>query len=228
MTYHFEPIGLIESCFKEKFGTPRQPGLAPAARAILRLNPSREMQEAVRDLEGFTHIWVIFVFHQAQEKWNPLVRPPRLGGARKIGVLASRAPLRPNPIGISAVRLEKIEGTDLHVSGGDFLDGSPILDVKPYLAYADSHPDASPGWTVRESFDEVEVSFSPAASQSCSSAEREGYANLRPLIEQLIRLDPRPAFERGLAGEFASRVEEFDVHWTVDGEKAVVTEIRKI
>jgi len=151
--WEFRPIGVIESCFKEKFGIPRQPGLARSVPAIIRLDKNDPfLAQSLRRLEEFSHLWVIYIFHEhGSRNWKPSIRPPRLGGAEKVGVLASRSPHRPNPIGLSAVELVRVDlqdpaGVAIHVRGGDFLDGSPVLDIKPYVPYADAFPDARAGW----------------------------------------------------------------------------------
>lgn len=138
MTFSFQPIGVIHSCFKEKFGIPRQSGLVTAAQATLELHAPYDCPEALVELEGFSHIWVTFVFHQSmRDNWKATVRPPRLGGNQRIGVFASRSPFRPNPIGLSAVQLESIDCKDGHcqlqLRGADLLDGTPVLDIKPYV-----------------------------------------------------------------------------------------------
>lgn len=183
--YNFEPIGVAHTCFKEKFGIPRQPGLVASARAVIKLRNEASLRGALSGLEGFSHLWLVFVFHEnglaAGRTWKPSIRPPRLGGARKVGVLASRSPHRPNPIGLSVVRLDKViaaakGGPELHVSGVDLLDGTPILDVKPYLPYADSVPAARAGWA-DEPIERVEVAFDQAA---LSALRDHGRPELRP------------------------------------------------
>jgi tRNA-Thr(GGU) m(6)t(6)A37 methyltransferase TsaA len=227
------PIGVIRSCYREKFGVPRQAGLAPSARATLEIPLGPESRDALRGLEGFSHLWVIFWFHGVQDEgWRPLVRPPRLGGTRKMGVFASRSPHRPNPIGLSAVRLEgiELEGSDLariEVSGGDFLDGTPVLDIKPYLPYADSIPSAHPGWA-EPPLPRMEVAFSPEAEHAL-----EGDPNLRQLVLETVGLDPRPAFQassasRGEGVEYSCRIAELDVHWVVLEGRALVTRIERL
>lgn len=149
--FQFAPIGVIRSCFRQKFGIPRQPRLVPAARATLELLPSYAQPEAVRGLEGFSHLWLLFVFHGIPAgHWQPTVRPPRLGGNQRMGVFATRSSFRPNPIGLSAVALERIEISAgrvvLHLAGVDVLDGTPVLDIKPYVPYADSIPEAVGGF----------------------------------------------------------------------------------
>ncbi|MFU8770170.1 MAG: tRNA (N6-threonylcarbamoyladenosine(37)-N6)-methyltransferase TrmO, partial [Desulfotignum sp.] len=147
VTCQFTPIATLYTCFKEKFGIPRQMNLVPAAPGRLVFDPAFSSRYAVRDLTGFSHIWLVFVFHQALDRpWSALVRPPRLGGNKKVGVFATRSPFRPNPIGMSAVKLEAVEqtaqGPVLHLSGVDILDNTPVLDIKPYLPWADAIPGA--------------------------------------------------------------------------------------
>ena len=152
MEFRYSSIGVIRSAFPEKFGIPRQPGLVPESRATVEMENNPEFRTALQALEKFSHCWIIFAFHDVDAgHWNPTVRPPRLGGAKRVGLFASRSPHRPNPIGISAVRIDRVEadargGPKLHVSGADFLDGTPVLDIKPYIKYADSIPRASDGW----------------------------------------------------------------------------------
>ncbi|MGZ3687884.1 MAG: tRNA (N6-threonylcarbamoyladenosine(37)-N6)-methyltransferase TrmO [Bdellovibrionota bacterium] len=215
---NFEPIGIVRSPFQERFGIPRQAGLV-SSRAVIELPDSAEMRDALRGLEAFSHIWVVFVFHDTlSESWNPLVRPPRLGGARKIGVFASRSPHRPNPIGISAVALEKIEGTRLFISGADLLDGTPVLDIKPYIPYADSIAGARADWAAEPPAARLQVELSAELQAAPPAPE------FTALLLQVIALDPRPAFQAAeTSGEFAMRLGGFDVHWRIEGERAIVT-----
>jgi tRNA-Thr(GGU) m(6)t(6)A37 methyltransferase TsaA len=223
----FEPIGTVRSCFPEKFGIPRQSGLVPAASAVIRLKPDRALRESLRGLAGFSHLWVIFVFHAAGP-WKPLVRPPRLGGGRKTGVLATRSPHRPNPIGISVVRVVRVlpgasAGPEIHVSGGDFLDGSPVLDVKPYLPYADSVPRAQADWASRRP-KRIPVSFAASARSACRELAAR-HPGLSRLIRQMVAEDPRPAFQARRPAdeaEYSARLLDLDVHWTVKNGRAVV------
>ncbi|MDE7245661.1 MAG: tRNA (N6-threonylcarbamoyladenosine(37)-N6)-methyltransferase TrmO, partial [Oscillospiraceae bacterium] len=155
MEHTLHVIARIHSDFPEKFGIPRQSGLVDTLRAEIVFEPEYRSPEAVRGLEEFSHIWLIWQFSRAvREKWSPTVRPPRLGGNKRLGVFATRSPFRPNPIGLSAVRLEGItpdspDGPLLHVAGADLLNGTPIYDIKPYLPYADAHPDAASGFAGR-------------------------------------------------------------------------------
>ncbi len=196
--YQFEPIGYIRSCFKQKFGIPRQPGLAPAAHATLELLPPYNRSEALKGIDGFSHLWIQFVFHQtADEGWRPTVRPPRLGGNTRIGVFATRSTHRPNPMGLSVVELrgvnETTSGCSLELGAVDLLDGTPVLDIKPYLPYSDALPDAKTGFAPI-SPEETPVHFSPAATRYCIEYEAERGRPLRALIEQVIGQDPRPAY----------------------------------
>jgi tRNA-Thr(GGU) m(6)t(6)A37 methyltransferase TsaA len=148
--FSLSPIGTIHSCYGEKFGIPRQPGLVKSATATLELLPPYNSPDALRGLDGFSHLWVIFLFHQStRNQWKATVRPPRLGGNERVGVFASRSNFRPNPIGLSVVELLTVEGTQLHLGGGDFLDGTPVLDIKPYLPYADCIPSATGAFATR-------------------------------------------------------------------------------
>lgn len=237
LTYTFNPIGVIRSCFKEKFGIPRQPGLIPDAVSTLELFAPYDRLEAFAELEGFTHIWVIFVFHQAmREQWRPKVRPPRLGGNRRIGVFASRAPYRPNPVGLSVVALEKIECQEnkcvLHLRGADLLDGTPVLDIKPYIPYVDAVPGAVGGYAEDIPTPTIQVTFSELAALQCAQREQEGTAGLRQLIEQILALDPRPAYvaegEDDSAKDFGMRLYDFDLQWRVKGGRAEVLELRPL
>lgn len=197
-SYTFHSIGRIHSCFKEKFGIPRQPGLVPEARAVLEiLSPYRRI-EAFRELENFSHIWIIFIFHQRRSNtWNPTVRPPRLGGNHRVGVFASRSGFRPNPIGQSVVELASIESRSdhlwLHLKGVDLLDGTPVLDIKPYLTYADHIPDARSAYAPTPPT-MVSVKFSTAADRDCRRLEGPAYPQLRRLIINVIAQDPRPPY----------------------------------
>ncbi len=238
-SWEFRPIGVIESCFKEKFGIPRQPGLARSAPAVIRLDKKDPfLAQSLRRLEEFSHLWVIYVFHEhGSRNWKPSIRPPRLGGAEKVGVLASRSPHRPNPIGLSAVELVKVDlddpaGVAIHVRGGDFLDGSPVLDIKPYLPYADSIPEASAGWA-DEPITKTPVEFTALAEEKIAASENA--EQLRTMITEVLELDPRPAFQKrrmpptspeaqGL--DFGFALLNVDVKWRIDQGRFVVTDLK--
>lgn len=229
MHFAFEPIGIIHSCFKEKFGIPRQPGLVTEARATLELLPPYNREEAVRGLEGFSHLWVVFVFHASmQEKWKPTVRPPRLGGNRRLGVFATRSPVRPNPIGLSVVTLEKIVceagRVELRLKGIDLLDGTPVLDIKPYVPYVDSIPDASGGFADEAPAAAFEIGFSPEALHAC-----QAHPGLETLIRQVLAQDPRPAYygKGGGRQSFGMKLADCDVKWEIVDGAVRVTGIVK-
>lgn len=225
----FEPIGIVRSCFREKFGIPRQPGLAPAARATLELLPTYAQPAIVRGLEDFSHLWLLFVFHGIPGgRWQPTVRPPRLGGNRRLGVFATRSPFRPNPLGLSAVRLERIASRPgritLHLAGVDLLDGTPVLDIKPYVPYADRIPEATGGFASTMPVAELTVEFSPQAAAFCANW-LDG--DLRQLITQILRQDPRPAYERSNIArqQHGIKLYNFDIKWKIYDGTVYVMEI---
>ncbi len=235
MSFSFEPIGIIRSCFKEKFGIPRQAGLVPAARASLELLPPYNRPEAVKGLEDISHLWVLFVFHQCLRKeWKPTVRPPRLGGNRRVGVFASRSPFRPNPLGMSAVELLSIEHTEnslrLHLRGVDMMDGTPVLDIKPYLPYADSLPSAEGGFAPLAPERAQTVQFSEPAEVFLNSLDDGEADYLRRLIVQVLEQDPRPAYLASDAQRtsFGMHLCDINLRWTLDQGYTRVTSIQPI
>ena len=214
-------IARIRTPFKTKFGIPRQSGVAAEVKGEIVFEPDYREPEAVRGLEGFSHIWLIWCFTEAvSDKWSPTVRPPRLGGNVRMGVFATRSPFRPNPIGLSSVKLERVEytadrGPVLHVRGADLMDGTPIFDIKPYVAYADSHPAASGGFTDTAEFKKLRVELDDGVTE--------------PLPEGLFEVlesDPRPRYhddpERVYGMEYGGR----EVKCRVRGDILTVIEIR--
>ncbi|MFJ4388194.1 tRNA (N6-threonylcarbamoyladenosine(37)-N6)-methyltransferase TrmO [Pseudomonas soli] len=195
MQHTVSPVGIVRSCFKEKFAIPRQPQLAPAARGVLELLPPFDQGDAVEGLEQVSHVWLLFLFHQAlEDKPRLKVRPPRLGGNKSMGVFATRATHRPNGIGQSVVRLEGVEPGRLLLSGIDLLDGTPVLDIKPYVPYADSVAEAS-NLMASEAPEPISVQWSESAlPQAHTHALRLGEP-LVELIEQCLAQDPRPAYQ---------------------------------
>lgn len=199
--FSFAAIGQVRTPFKDRFGVPRQPGLAAEAKGVIKLYPDPDLKTALRSLEEFSHLWIVFVFHDhGGNSWKPSIRPPRLGGNRKVGVLASRSPHRPNPIGLSAVKIEKIDldaegGPEIFVGSVDLIDGTPVLDIKPYIPYADAIPDANAGWA-SDPIPRYAVSFSPEAEKEILVRDPQGTKNLRALIISILELDPRPAFQK--------------------------------
>jgi len=238
-----QSIGRVHSCFKQKFGIPRQPGLVAEACAEIEILSPYDRDEAFRGLESCSHIWVIFVFHQCQnlngpENWKATVRPPRLGGNQRVGVFASRSTFRPNPIGLSVVKFEgmlrRASGLYLQISGVDILDGTPVLDIKPYLPYADSLAEARHGYAPQAPEPVGQLRFSEQAMSQCQQyAQRYpgGYAPLRSLIEKLLRLDPRPAYRAATAepGDvYAMRLLDFDLQWQVRGDEIHVLRLESV
>ncbi|UTL80132.1 tRNA (N6-threonylcarbamoyladenosine(37)-N6)-methyltransferase TrmO [Pseudomonas putida] len=195
MQHTVSPVGIVRSCFKEKFAIPRQPQLAPAARGVLELLPPFDQGEAVAGLEQVSHVWLLFLFHQAlEDKPRLKVRPPRLGGNKSMGVFATRATHRPNGIGQSVVRLEGVEPGRLLLSGIDLLDGTPVLDIKPYVPYADSIAGAS-NLMASDAPAAIAVHWGDSAlPQAREHALRLGEP-LVELIEQCLAQDPRPAYQ---------------------------------
>ncbi|WP_100638688.1 tRNA (N6-threonylcarbamoyladenosine(37)-N6)-methyltransferase TrmO [Marinobacter salexigens] len=196
------PIAITRSCFKDKFGVPRQPGLTRYARADLVIQSPYNREDAFRGLETASHLWLIFQFHEAvRAEWRPVVRPPRLGGNQKMGVFASRSPFRPNSLGLSVVRNEGLLRKEgqlvLQVSDHDLIDGTPILDVKPYLPFADSIPSAALGWAEAPPTERLEVVFLAEAEQQLAGLSPEEYPDLKLLIADVVSYDPRPSFRRG-------------------------------
>jgi tRNA-Thr(GGU) m(6)t(6)A37 methyltransferase TsaA len=192
-----DPIGILRTCFGEKFAVPRQPQLCPSAWGVLEFTPEYRSAEAVRGLEGFSHVWLIFGFHKTEGGgWHPTVRPPRLGGNERVGVFASRSTFRPNGLGLSLVKLDRIawesedgkEPPALHLSGVDLVDGTPVFDVKPYLPYAESLPEAASGYAA-EPIQRLEVVIDEAARDDFGKLPERA----RRVITEALSLDPRPA-----------------------------------
>lgn len=214
-------IGVIRSCFPEKFGIPRQAGIAPSAVATLELLEPCNREEMVRGLESFSHIWVQFLFHQAvSEGWKTMVRPPRLGGKNRLGVYATRSPHRPNHIGLSAVRLLgiTIEGgrVELELGGVDLLDGTPVIDIKPYIPYSDSLKNATAGW-LKGDFSDFKIKLLPEAEAFCLEYENNTGRMLNSLIREILSQDPRPPSQRESRSDFGMLLWDVNVRWTVGG-----------
>ena len=224
MEHTIQVIARIRSEFPTKFGIPRQSGLVPETRATIVFEPEYRSADALRGIEGFTHLWLIWEFSEAIRKdWSPTVRPPRLGGNTRLGVFATRSPFRPNPIGLSCVRLEAVrktehEGTVLLVSGADLMDGTPIFDIKPYLPYADAHPEASGGFTADAGDFLLEVVLPPELEERIPQERR---AALRGVLSH----DPRPSYQGDPGRVYGMRFAEFDVRFRVEEKTLTVTDI---
>lgn len=201
LKYEFRPIGYLQSLYSQRFGIPHQAGVSKGLTGKIVLNRDPDLITALRGLDSFSHIWVIFVFHShGGKKWKPSIRPPRLGGNVKIGLLASRSPHRPNPIGISAVKLEKIIldaplGPTLIVEDVDLLDGTPVLDIKPYIPLADRIESANSGWADIPVI-KYPVEISLDAEKDFVNFDPEGFLDLKNKALAVIELDPRPAFQK--------------------------------
>ena len=220
LTLHI--IARIHSDFPTKFGIPRQSALVPELRSRIVFEPEYRDENALRGIEQFTHLWLIWNFSESKG-WSPTVRPPRLGGNTRLGVFATRSPFRPNPIGLSVVQLEGVErdpklGPVLVVSGADLLDGTPILDVKPYIPYADAHPEASGGFTEQTVSHHLNVDFPEELFQRVPPDKR---AALTGVLAQ----DPRPSYQDDPARIYGFPFAGMEVRFRVEGEQLTVVDI---
>ncbi len=219
-----KPIAHIHTDFDEKFGIPRQSGRVPALVGRIVFEPAYRNPDALRGIDGFSHLWLIFDFSKAhREEWSPTVRPPRLGGNQRMGVFATRSPFRPNPVGLSCVTFlgvehSETEGTVLVVGGADLLNGTPIYDIKPYLPYADCHPEATGGFADSAVVRQLEVHFPDSLLTKIPASKREA------LIACLAE-DPRPSYQEDSDRVYSMRFSGIDVHFTVNDGIATVTDI---
>ena len=220
-SFQFDTIGHIESPYKEKFAIPRQPGLVPGGVGRLHLHPPFNDANTVRGLMQFSHIWVIFVFHQTMKGgWKPLVRPPRLGGNDKMGVFATRSSFRPNPIGMSLVELKGVSIKNnqaiLELGSLDLVDGTPVIDIKPYLPFAEAIPEATAGYAQAAPSDNMQVIFTPAVENQLVSYQHQ-YPALKQFIEQILMQDPRPAYKKQSTEirDYAVHLLDFNIRWRV-------------
>lgn len=218
MEFTFPAIGIVHSCFKEKFGIPRQPGLAPLACAEIELLPPYSDRSAFDGLEGCSHLWVQFVFHaNKRDEWKPKVKPPRLGGNKTLGVFATRSPTRPAPIGLSVVRLERIVERDgkllVQISGVDLLDGTPVLDIKPYVPYVDCVPEAENSFAAAPPA-LVPVDIPAELQVQCRAYRQRTGTDLAGLITQILQQDPRPQYQQPEPERvFGMQLLDLDVRW---------------
>lgn len=222
---NIKPIGVIHTPFPEKFGIPRQSGLADTESKIVFLNEYRN-PDAVRGLEGYSHIWLIWQFSQSlREGWSPTVRPPRLGGNKRVGVFATRSPFRPNELGLSSVELVRIDYQDknapvLYVKGADILDGTPIFDIKPYLSFTDSHPDAICGFADENFKYHLDVYIPP---EICFKFPSEKLLAFKEILSN----DPRPAYQSDENRVYKMTCFGYDTEFTVNGSTLTVININK-
>ncbi|ADT87823.1 tRNA (N6-threonylcarbamoyladenosine(37)-N6)-methyltransferase TrmO [Vibrio furnissii] len=226
-----DPIAVIESPYQEKFAVPRQPRLVPSARARVKLLGEINCPEAVRGIEQFSHLWLLFLFDQnLQAGWKPTVRPPRLGGNERIGVLASRSTFRPNGIGMSAVALRGVskQGDQIYLDLGsvDLVNGTPIIDIKPYIPYADAIADAQGGYAEAEP-ELAQVTFSPAALEVLHRSPHG--VEQQAVIHEVLAQDPRPAYKKNKPDmkEYAVNLYDLNVKFTVNGNLVTVTAIER-
>ncbi|MBD1583731.1 tRNA (N6-threonylcarbamoyladenosine(37)-N6)-methyltransferase TrmO [Pseudoalteromonas sp. S16_S37] len=229
-SYQIQPIGYIQSPYKQKFAIPRQPRLVPQAKAKLVFCEDFSREEFVRGIEEFSHLWLLFRFHETADKgYSALVRPPRLGGNERKGVFATRATFRPNAIGMSAVKLEGVEYKNgqlaLLLSGIDLLDGTPIVDIKPYLPYSDAMTDASAGFADTRPQTPMTVEFSEQANDFI--AKQTQYPDLQEFITNVLKQDPRPAYKKQKQQTqfYGMSLYEFNIRWQVDEQHNKVIEI---
>lgn len=219
-------IAKIHTEFPTKFGIPRQSGIIELLQGTIVFEPEYRNPEAVRGLEEFSHLWLIWEFSEAvRDTWSPTVRPPRLGGNVRKGVFATRSPFRPNPIGLSSVRLEKIEmdpklGPVLHVSGADLMDGTPIYDIKPYIAYTDSHPDAVSGFASKPAEYLLEVTIPEKLLEKIPETQRES------LISVLAH-DPRPQYQDDPERVYGMAFGGLDINFKVEERQLSVIRVSK-
>ncbi|MEL4015730.1 tRNA (N6-threonylcarbamoyladenosine(37)-N6)-methyltransferase TrmO [Dryocola clanedunensis] len=232
--FSFEQIGVIRSPYKEKFAVPRQPGLVADGGGELHLLPPYNQADAVRGLEGFSHLWLLFVFHQTMEGgWRPTVRPPRLGGNARMGVFATRSTFRPNPIGMSLVELKGVrchkDQVILQLGSLDLVDGTPIVDIKPYLPFAEALPDAVAGYAQSAPEADMPVYFTAEVEHLLAKHDKR-YPNIARFISQVLAQDPRPAYRKGedVGKTYAVALLDFNVRWRVteQGSEVFAVEAR--
>ena len=226
MDVTIKPIAHMHSDFATKFGIPRQSGLVEELRSTIVFEPKFRNPDALRGIEDFSHLWIIWQFSEAvRTGWSPTVRPPRLGGNTRMGVFATRSPFRPNNLGLSSVKLLAVEhtekyGTVLHVGGADLMDGTPIFDIKPYIPYGDCHPDATGGFTDTAADFLLEVVFPQALLEQLPEGKREAAIGV-------LSHDPRPSYQRKPGRVYGLTFAGFDIRFTVEEKTLTVTEINK-
>ena len=222
-----EIIAHIENDFTEKFGVPRQSGIVEKIVSKVVFEPEYRFPEAIRGLDQYSHIWILWQFSETlKQDWKPTVRPPRLGGNTRMGVFATRSPFRPNSIGLSSVKIEKIEhGTDrgdiIYVSGADMMNNTPVIDIKPYLAYTDCHTDASEGFALASKSDILKVVFPENLLEEIRLEKREG------LISVLAQ-NPIPQYQNDPERIYSMKFSDYDISFKTDGAILNVTQVRKI
>lgn len=219
-----KPIAYIKNGYKEKFGVPRQSGLAPSVKSEIVFCPEYRDENMLRGIEQYSHLWLVWGFSQNGGEWSPTVRPPKLGGNKRVGVFATRSPFRPNGLGLSCVKLEKTvntaDGKTLVVSGADIVSGTPIYDIKPYLPYVDSHADASGGFSQKYKDSFLKVEFLQGVSEcidECDAAQ----------ITEVLSLDPRPSYQTDSERIYGLDFGKYKIKFRCDGVTVTVVEIIK-
>lgn len=224
MEHIIKPIAHMKSDFPTKFGIPRQSGLVDDLRSTIVFTPEYRNEEALRGLEGFSHIWIIWQFSEArQTEWSPTVRPPRLGGNQRMGVFATRSPFRPNSLGLSCVRILSIEKTDnqgtvIHVAGADLMDSTPIFDIKPYVPYSDCHTDAAGGFTASAGEFILEVNISDELLSKVDAGKRGALLGV-------LSHDPRPSYQKDSDRIYGLSFSNYNIRFTVNDNTLTVIEI---
>ncbi|MBE6948068.1 MAG: tRNA (N6-threonylcarbamoyladenosine(37)-N6)-methyltransferase TrmO [Ruminococcaceae bacterium] len=224
MDISISPIARMRSDFATKFGIPRQSGLVEALRSTIVFEPNYRNDDALRGIEGFSHLWIIWQFSEAvRSDWSPTVRPPRLGGNTRMGVFATRSPFRPNHLGLSCVRLLGVEhtpdnGTVLHIGGADLMDGTPIFDIKPYIPYSDCHPDAAGGFTDGADAFLLKVEFPQPLLEKLPPDRRDAAVGV-------LSHDPRPSYQRQSGRIYGLTFAGFDIRFQVEDDLLTVVEV---
>ncbi|HKI77213.1 MAG TPA: tRNA (N6-threonylcarbamoyladenosine(37)-N6)-methyltransferase TrmO [Ignavibacteriaceae bacterium] len=227
-----KPVGFLQSELKQRYETPRQGVLAKGTDAIINLYPKHNFNQAVKELEGFDRLWIIYQFH-LNENWKPLVTPPR-HTRKKVGVFATRAPYRPNPIGLSCVKLEKIEGLKIFISESDILDGSPVLDIKPYLPYSDSFPGSATGWVKNDSENIYEIVIEERAKNISEKLKKEKNINLLGYARVQLEFNPADTTRKRISkienksDEFILAYQKFRIKYSVNeiGKKVIIRDVK--
>lgn len=222
--FNMKPIARIHTDFPTKFGIPRQSGMVKSLKGAIVFEPEYRNVEALRGIEGFSHLWLIWKFSESTlAGWSPTVRPPRLGGNTRMGVFATRSPFRPNPIGLSVVKLEKVDlhtdqGPVLYVSGADMVDGTPLFDIKPYIPYADAHPEATGGFTGNAVGKSLKVIFPDDLLALIPSEKRQALADV-------LSLDPRPSYQNNPERIYGLTFAGFDIRFSVSNQTLIVEHV---
>ncbi|MCU7938618.1 MAG: tRNA (N6-threonylcarbamoyladenosine(37)-N6)-methyltransferase TrmO [gamma proteobacterium symbiont of Bathyaustriella thionipta] len=230
MQYTFETVGIVHSCYKDKFAIPRQSGLVTASTASIELLPPYNDIEITRGLEDFSHLWLGFIFHKHVDKgWNTTVKPPRLDGRQRFGVFATRASFRPNPLGLSLVELDSIKQNNgklfIHVKGADLMDQTPVIDIKPYVPYSDSIPDAKGGFTDHINEQKLHIFYSHEAENDCQIADKK-FPQIKEFISQLLALDHRAYYYKKIDKIYSTKVYDFDLKWRINDSEVKVISLK--